>query len=487
MKQVLLKLIKQAGIYGLGDLVTNLISFLLIPLYTSYLTPADYGVLQICNISEAILIIIMSLGITSSFFKIYFESKNTEYRKQVIGTAFSIYTIFSLTVTCLMLAVSYFYSNSILGIENRGFYLLNLITLGALFQGYLNLVFANFRAEEKPQYYAIVSILKVLLYTSMNIYFITVLQRNYFGIKEVRLISVFISLIITIPYLFKKISFKFNVAIAKKLLQIGVPLGIGAIATWVLNLTDRYMIKLLLPDATAMSEVGLYSFGDKYTVILKFLIVFPFMQAWGPLMYSYQNDINAKTIYKKIMHYYSFVAGIILLFFVIFAQDLISVLARSESYIQAYKVVPILAFSKLLIGLYVVFTLGVTLTSKTKHIAYSNFLAASINIVLNFFLIIKFGIFGAALASLIAHLIRITYLYHKSQKYYFINWEIKKLICFLIFIFFVGFITNNLNLNIFVNLLIFCLSVIISFVFRLVSFDDIIKANTLLINKLKQK
>ena len=82
IKEAVLKLGKHSLIYGLGNIATKIVSILLLPLYTAYLTPSDYGVLQICNVLNSIIVIILVMGSSSALFKVYYNESNSENRKQ---------------------------------------------------------------------------------------------------------------------------------------------------------------------------------------------------------------------------------------------------------------------------------------------------------------------------------------------------------------------------------------------------------------------
>jgi len=427
MKEAIFKIVKHSSIYGLGNFATKAIAFFLLPLYTTYLSPADYGVLQICNVINAMLTIILLLGMNSAMFRVYFNTEDKEEKKTVFTSAFTIYLLFSILVVIPLLLLSPFLSNSLLGKDGSS-YLITIVVLSAFFEGIYNLQLAYLRAEEKPLLFILSSIIKILFYVTMNIIFVAHLQRNYVGVREVNLLSIILIVLISLPVIIKGINFRISLLYIKDILKIGIPLGIGAMAIWILTLTDRFMLKLLLPESIAMTQVGIYSLGAKFSMIIKMMLVSPFMMSWGTLMFAYQKDTKAKELYASVLNYFTFVAGIIFLILTVFSKEIIMIIARNSGYYGAYTVVPILSFSVILHGLYTVFSVGVILTNKTIYVVISNYSAAFLNIILNFLLIPKHGIMGAAIASLIAYLLNTILLYNFAQKLYFIRYKITKVI-----------------------------------------------------------
>ncbi len=486
MKNALIKIVKHSSVYGIGNFATKAIAFFLIPLYTSYLTPADYGVLQICNVTNSLLTIILLLGMNSSLFRVYFNTDNLENRKTIFSSTYAVYFAFSAIIIVPLLFFANPLSRLIIG--NHGSqYLLTIVILSAFFEGIYNLELAYLRAEEKPVIFVISSIIKIIFYVLMNILFVVHLKRNYVGVREVNLMSILLIVIISLPIILKGINFKVSFAYIKDVVKIGVPLGIGAIAIWVLTLTDRFMLKVLLPESIAMTQVGLYSLGAKFSMLIKMLLVSPFMLSWGTLMFSYQNNPNAKELYKKVLNYFVFVAGFVFLIFTIFAKDIIMLVAQNAEYYDAYKIVPLLSFSMILHGFYTVISVGVILTKKTKYVIISNYSAAILNIILNFLLIPKYGMLGAAIASVIAFILNSVILYNFAQKCYFIKYKIINVIVhFAVLLIIIG-ISYYLDLSALVKVLVVIIAFAIMPLTSLVGYKDIRKISKLVYRKLRFK
>ncbi|MDP8267168.1 MAG: polysaccharide biosynthesis C-terminal domain-containing protein [Candidatus Tenebribacter davisii] len=454
IKEAVLKLGKHSIIYGLGNIGTKIISILLLPLYTTFLTPADYGVLQICNVLSSILVTILLLGTSSALFKVYYTDENEENRKTILGTVLLFYLFFA-TIVILPLALFRDSISPILIGGERSSYLFLIVLIAAYFEGLITLGLAILRANEKSTTYAIFSIVRLLIYICLNILFVAILKRNYMGVKEAALLAILISFVIIFLLTYNKIKWKFNRIYLNEVLVIGIPLAIGGLASWVLNMTDRYMLKFLLPEDIALTQVGLYSLGAKIASFIHFALIAPFMLSWGALMYSYQNDPNAKVIYKNILNIFTAIGGIVFILISLFSPEILHLFSQNEEFFLAYRVIPYLTFSKLLFGIYMVFTVGVTLTKKTKYISYANSIAAILNVALNFVLIPRFGMIGAALASLISFVIRTIILYLSAQKHYHINYDIVKVTSFIFILLGIAIIQNYFQISIIWKFILF--------------------------------
>lgn len=484
IKEAVLKLGKHSIIYGLGSIGTKIIAVLLIPLYTAYLTPADYGFLQICNVLSSIILIILIMGTSSALFKVYYNDDNEENRRIILGTVVIFYLFISILIILPMLIFNDILSPLLIGGERSG-YLLILVLIATYLEGLITLGLAILRANEKTITYAIFSIIRLLIYIGLNIIFVAILKRNYIGVKEATLIAMTISFFIIFILTFRKIKWKFKREYLKEILDIGIPLAVAGLASWILNMTDRYMLKFLLPEDIALTQVGLYSLGVKISSFIHFVLVAPFMLSWGALMYSYQNDANAKTIYKNILSIFTAIGGIIFLFISLFSPEILNLFSQNKEYIVAYKVVPYITFSKLLFGIYMIFTVGVTLTNKTKYISFSNIIAAILNIILNFIFIPELGIIGAALASMISFIVRTIILYLYSQKFYFINYKIYTVNTYLLIILGIGIIQNYFQIQLLYKLILFLFILIVTPMTRLVKYTQINSLRKFIMEKVR--
>jgi len=486
MRDAFSKILKHSSIYGIGNFATKGITILLIPLYTSHLTPSDYGVLQICNIFHSLLTIMLMMGMSSSFFRVYYNVTNKEDRKLIFNSTILTYLIIAGSLILFLLFLAEPLSKILISKEGNT-YLFQIVVLAAFMEGFYNLQLAYLRAEEKPLLYSMSIFVRVLFYLSLNILFVASLKRNFVGIREVNLISIILISLMVIPFTLKNFKFQFSITYIKEILHIGIPLGIGGIAFWIFSLTDRYMLKFLLPEHLAMAQVGIYSLGAKIAMIIRFVVVGPFMISWGVLMFAYQNDPRAKEIYASVFKYFVFIAGIVFLLISLFSKELIILLSRNESYHIAYEVVPMLSLSVVLLGIYQVFSVGVTLTKKTKYVIYSNYTAAFTNIGLNFVLIPKYGMFGAAFASVIACTINVIIIYYFAQKVYHINYKVLKVILYLIIFCTIILFTNYYDINTLSKVIISVIVILIAPSLGLVHYSQIFSGLKMIKRKNRKK
>ena len=191
---------------------------------------------------------------------------------------------------------------------------------------------------------------------------------------------------------------------------------------------DRYILKLLVD----YKEVGLYSLGYKVAGILNMFFIQSFTLSILPIAYKMHGQKGDKRYYSKMLTYFVFVlfwAGLGLAFF---GKELIEKFALNPDYWLAYQVVPYIILAYIFSGARAVANLGLFLKSKTPYIAYNTIGAAVLNIGLNFILIPKYMMMGAAVATIISFIALYFVTYFVANRFYKIPYENLKLLKMLI-------------------------------------------------------
>lgn len=416
-------LFSQTGIYSLGSMSIKLISFLMLPIYLKFLSPADYGVLEIASIITNILIIILGFGMFSALFREYYREDDEAYRKKIAGTAFVFLLAVNIIIVLILLLSRKWISNLILGIPNQE-YVFILIVANVFLLIFLNIVLSLFRAQEKPILYSLTNLIRTVFYVSINIYLVAYLKRGYVGALEGIFLSTAIILLLSCPILIKNITLKISVSALKRMLKFGLPLVVSGLSLWVLNLTDRFMLKFLLPEDIALTQVGIYSLAAKFSLVGKMLIVMPFSMSWGVAMFKHEKEEDARQFYANTFKYFILIASLFYVATVIFSQNIIHLLTDNIEYYEAYKAIPFLTGSAMFIGVFMLLSVGLTLTYKNKFSALATTIAAILNVTLNLILIPKYLITGAAIASIVSAFVMLALQYFFAQHVYRIKYNI---------------------------------------------------------------
>jgi len=417
MFRQLLRLSKHSFIYGLGAVASQIIGFLLLPLYTRYLTPADYGILEIFSVTTTILAIIVGMGLISGLYRSFFDYEEQGRRAEVVSTALLFLGAACLCSCLLLIALASNFSLLLFNSTQYTFYF-RVIFLTIFFNTTVAIPMAVFRVQQQSKRYVMFFLLRVLAGIGLNIYFIIVLKKGVLGILGASLISAFLLWCILMPGLIKSIGFRFSKSELKKMLAFGLPLVPGNLAAWIMTVGDRFFLQFL----STPHELGLYSLGYKFGIVVQALVVGPFTLAWSPFLFSMAKEKNAKEVYSSVLTYFSLVAVFVALGISVLPKEVLLIMATPPFY-GAYKVIPLIALSYVFSGCYWVLGAGLNLARKTKYVPLIVGVGAVVNLGLNYLLIPSYGMMGAAVATVISYLLLPIGSYFVSRRYYPIKYE----------------------------------------------------------------
>jgi len=434
------KLFKQTFIYGLATVLPRVLAVILVPLYTTVMLPEEYGIYSTLMAYLILGNVLLSYGMETAFFR--FITKDADNQKIVQST-----TLTSITVsTFLFLGITLLFTNQIATVSE---FQPEYVTYGLLILALDALVvlpFAWFRVNERPMRYAVVKIFNVVVNLAFNLFFLLLLPKlavnssfwNSLWFPENKVAYVFIAnliasavtLLVLLP-LYVKIGFGFNKTIWKQMMKYAIPVLIAGIAFSVNEAFDRILLKYLLPENIAETQVGLYSACYKLGMFMT-LFVMAFRLGIEPFFFNHSGHENAKNTYATITKYFTLFGCLILLVVVVYIDVFKRILIPNSQYWEALKIVPLILLANLFLGIYHNLSVWYKVTDRTKFGAYISVFAAIVTIVLNYVLIPIIGYMGSAIATLAAYgsMMVLSYLY--GRKYYDVPYEVKKISGYLL-------------------------------------------------------
>lgn len=421
MKEDFKKLIKHSATYGTGIILSKIAGFIMLPIYTRFLTPQDYGVLQLLVFTADIISVIIGIGISHAVLRFYYQHKNQGDRNEVVSTALlSNIFIFSFLFIFLF-QFSPFFSNLVFD-DTRHTFHFKLIFLSLLLSAGYEVPLVFIRAQQKSAKFVKLSLIRLILQLSLNIYFVVILRKGVLGILYSTIISsVLMSLYLSLDT-FRQVRFHFSVNKAKELYKYGAPLIFSNIGAFILTFSDRYFLKFY----ATLSDVGIYSLGYKFGMLMSVFIIAPFNQIWSAQMFEIANKDDAKEIFKKVFTYFAFVLVIFGLFLSLFSKDAIRLMAN-PSFWQAYQVVPVIVLAYVVYGFFMMSLVGILVAKKTWYLALITVVACCFNLLFNYLLIPRFTTMGAAWATVLSFFIRFLGVYFISQRIMPIPYEWSKI------------------------------------------------------------
>lgn len=418
--------LKHTTIYSLGNIGSKLVGIVLLPIYTKYFTVSEYGVLGILEITIFILTQVLLLGLPVAFLRFYTSGEYSDKRASIFPTIFFL----QFWVALLILVLGQFFVPRIalyFGDPSAFNIYLKLSVYIIVLRLINNLFLSVLRANEKSIYYAVGNLTKIIVVLFFNIYFIVFAKIGLKGILYSYIIGEILLLLIILPAVIPEMKFRFDRKILTASIVFGFPLIFASLADMLLNMGDRYILKLL----ANYKEVGLYDLGYRVAGIINVFLVQSFSLAFLPQAYKFFGEEGDKRYFSKMLTYFVLVLCWTGLGISFYGEEAIKILALNPDFWPAYKVIPIIVFAFIFSGAKTVTNIGLFLKNKTQYVALNTIIAALLNIGLNFALIPEYGMMGAAYATLISFFVLFLLSYYFSNRYYAIpyeNWKVVKMI-----------------------------------------------------------
>lgn len=396
------------------------VAFVLLPLYTRSLGPEGYGVLEILITTSAFLLPLLQVGMGSALFRsvLYFKEKDERIS---ISTAFYFVTAFSFVTTLLLYVFSPRLSVILFKSEEYTFFL-RLIFIIAFLNALRTIPFAKLRIKNRSVTFSMIACLSFCTELLLNIYFVAILKKGVEGILLSSLITSSLFACVYLSVIFRDIRSGFSLEELKNMLGFGLPLVPVAFAAIVMTMTDRYFLKFF----TGLETVGIYAVGYKLAMVMA-LIVGAFQTAWPSMLFSIAKEEGATEIFSKLMTYFLLVLFFLGVTISIFAPEIVLLIADDE-FLVSMNVVPLLILAFICNGVYFMTAVGVQLRKKTVYLPAIFIPVALGNIVLNYFLIPRWGMTAAACVAAISQFVLAVAGCSISLSLYRIHYEYSRII-----------------------------------------------------------
>lgn len=426
MIEKIFRLGKEAAVYGLSSILGRLLNFILVPFYTNLLLTSEYGVVANIYAYIAFVFVVYGYGMEAAYMR-YVSSLEIGDRKQNFSAPF-----FSHVITSIVFSVGIHVAAPVLaqwiGIDPSQASLIRYAGWILFFDTLAIIPFASLRMENKAFLFASLRILNIVINVVFNIVFIVGFGMKAEGVLIANLLASGLTFVILFSYAFPQVTFRFSKKLYSELLRFGLPYVPAGIAGIAMQVIDRPILKALTDDAT----VGIYQANYRLGVLMM-LVVGMFDYAWRPFFLSHANDPDAKPLFARVFTYFVAFMSFILVSVSLFIDDLVRIQIFGRYFIHpdywgGLSIVPWILLSYVFTGAYVNFVVGVYLEKKTKYLPYATGAGGAVNVAINFWLIPKFGMLGAAYATLLSYIVMAVGIYFASQKFYYVEYEWSKII-----------------------------------------------------------
>ncbi len=403
MTAYLKRLVNSLAAYQVANVVSMFIAVLLLPVYTRYINPAGYGVVELLGNGVILISILVRFGMIESFLRYYYSDADQERRDALARRAVGFLLVTTTAASIVFAVFAAPLSKLVLGYRDPPIFRVAVLGLWAFTN--LEMAYALLRVDERLRAYATATLINVGITIGASVVLVVVLGQ---GAKGLLLGNYGASTIVLLGVWWTMRDRLLprrhdSVETHGVLFRFGLPTVPAEASVYALSIVDRYYI--FHHGLNGPRQAGLYSIAVKLAGAVAF-IVRAFQYAWPPLAYSVRDDAEAARLYGLVTTYYLLVSGLVVAGLALLGRWVLRLLA-APSYFDAYKALPWVALGWALYGLWVVF---LVIAGRAK-VTTRNFPAALAGLIVNVVLIVvlvpSLGIAGAGVALCGAYVVMI--------------------------------------------------------------------------------
>lgn len=403
---------RDSALYAIANLFTRGISFILLPLYTAVLSPADFGMIDFITVVGSLVAVTTALEVTQGLHRYVPEHLGTEEPKLYASTALWF------TISCyslLLIIFNVFADNiSVMMFDTADKSLLvKIASISYLVNAIFYVIQSQLRCELKTKENVACVTLSALCISLFTAVALLVLSTGVEGAILAMIAGNTVGLALAFYLCQSSIGFMFSLKHLKKMLRFSIPLIPSSIGV----ITAMYIDRISIKEMMSLEDLGIYGVASRVAFITSLLIV-GFQQALTPLIYSRYKEPETPKQVAKLFQMFMIAAVVFFLVISLFRHEIVGIIA-TEKFARAADLIPYLCAAVIFSTLYIFFP-GLGIEGKTKIISIISLTTAAVNLALNYFLIPHFGLIGSSFANCFsAALGFICYVYY-SQKYYYI-------------------------------------------------------------------
>lgn len=415
------RLLRHTSIYAAGNILRQLTGFIMLPVYTRFLTPADYGVVGLMVFVISLIELALGVRLQWAIPKYYFEVKDEHEQSSIVSTAMIISGVISGATATLLILLSKPLSRSLFGSPEFAT-IFGLFSVLLLTQSLEQYALVYLRLQQRPWSYITLNLVKLIMQLGLNIWFVVYLKMGALGVAVSTMISSSLFALLQLIYTLRHVGWNFNSEIAGKMIRFCWPLWISGFAGLYIGSANRYYLRIFY----SLGDIGLLELASRFSAIISVLVWDPFATFWQVERFKYFHRENAERLFQSVFNFISTMLVMAALGVSIFAERVIRIMADTTFY-RASQAVPFLAIATVFSSLSMFSNFSFLVKEKTGWMSRNTFLTAAIITPLYLVLIPVYGHVGAAIALTVANGTQFLIIHISSRRVYDMGISLKPL------------------------------------------------------------
>ena len=417
MSAYLRRLATTGAAYTAASILSKLIAVALLPLYTRYLSPTDYGAAEVMFAAVVTASIFIRFGMIEALLRFYY--KDDEDPAKVVATSFAVLFWLSTAAALIALPFAKPISEALLDQSAPD---LARIAIGGLWVATLHeYLLTLFRLEERARAFFTVTIANVIAAIALTVVLVVGQDEGARGLLLGSYVSGAVFVLGLIVVHRRRLSLWIDVALLRRMGRFGLPTMPAELSLYALNFVDR----IVIVRSVGLAEAGLYSLAVKFAQAVN-VLVRGFQLAWPPLAYSIRDDGEARRVYAAIVTWFVAGCAFVVIGMWLFSRWIARALAAPQ-FFDSYEAIGLVATGVTLYALYMVLVVILGRTGRTEFNFPATIAALVANVALNIALVPSLGIVGAGLALVASYVVVVALMYVFTQRLFPVPYEWSRL------------------------------------------------------------
>ncbi len=423
MSGYLRRLATTGAAYTAASILSKLIAVALLPLYTRYLTPADYGAAEVMFAAVVSASIVVRFGLIEAVLRFYY--KDGEDPAKVVATSFA--ALFWVSTAAALIALPFAGPISDALLTEKASMLVSgpdlaRIAIGGLWVlTMVEYLLTLFRLEERARAYFVTTIVNVLAAIGLTVVLVVGRGEGARGLLLGSYLSGAAVALALIAIQWRRLSLRVDRSLLRRMTRFGLPTMPAELSLYGLNFVDR----IVIVHSLGLPEAGLYSLAVKFAQAVN-VLVRGFQLAWPPLAYSIRDDGEARRAYAAIVTWFVAGCAFVVTGMWLFSRWIVRILAAPQ-FFDSYEAIGLIATGVTLYALYMVLVVILGRTGRTEFNFPATIAALVANVVLNVVLVPPLGIVGAGLALVASYVVVVGLMYVFTQRLFPVPYEWSRL------------------------------------------------------------
>ena len=418
------ELSRNITVYGLGDIAVSIVNFFLLPVYVVFFSAADYGVIALLGGLEVVAKIVVRFGLDGSFMRFFYDCPDEPDRQRLASTIFFFLLALNGALLFVVIAVAPRLASGLLG--NRGYTAaLRLMILNTFAIGFTFIPFHVLRMERRTVTFSLLTLARSVLTILVRLALVVKLRMGITGLYLADVLVTIAIMAALARWFAPLIRPLFSTRVLRDALAFGLPRIPHAAAQQVIAVGDKFILAMF----TTLQNIGIYSMGVTFGLTQK-LFLSAFESAWAPFYYATVREPDAQQVFRAVTTYGVAILALLTSALSAVGRDAAAAMTHGRllapddpRWSDVSIVIGLTALGVFLQGFYLLTSIGLNITKRTQYYPVATITAAITNVILNFGLIPRYGIVGAAWANGAAYAVQAGLGFVLSQRFYPIPYE----------------------------------------------------------------